>query len=90
MTALFLDKIPREDLERIRLFRYVSLDSIMGLLEACSIRTLQEGEILLQPGRSNTSIYLILSGKVRIHLESMDSDPLTILESFPSLPACQR
>ncbi|PKN33557.1 MAG: GGDEF domain-containing protein [Deltaproteobacteria bacterium HGW-Deltaproteobacteria-19] len=79
MTALFLDKITREDMERIRLFRYVSLDSIMGLLEACSIRTLQEGEILLQPSRSNTDLFLILSGKVRIHLESMDSDPLTIL-----------
>ncbi|NPU82896.1 MAG: GGDEF domain-containing protein [Syntrophaceae bacterium] len=79
MTTIFLDNVPREDLERIRLFRYVNLDSIMGLLEACSIRTLQEGEILLQPGRSNTNVYLILSGKVRIHLESMDADPLTIL-----------
>jgi len=42
MTALFVDKIPREDLERIRLFRYVSLDSIMGLVESCSLRTLDK------------------------------------------------
>ncbi|HOI73900.1 MAG TPA: GGDEF domain-containing protein [Syntrophales bacterium] len=79
MTALFVDKIPREDLERIRLFRYVNLDSIMGLLESCSLRTLQEGEILIQPGRTNAEVYLILSGKVRIHLETMDSDPITVL-----------
>lgn len=85
MSEFSFDDIAREDLERILLFRYVGLDSIMGLLEACSTLTLREGEILLQPGQANANIYLIVRGKIRIHLETLDSDPLTILGTGESV-----
>jgi diguanylate cyclase (GGDEF)-like protein len=77
--------IARENLERVHLFRRVGLDSILGLLEACGTRTLKEGEILLSAGQTNTSVFLILNGRIRIHLESLDTDPLAILGAGESV-----
>jgi diguanylate cyclase (GGDEF)-like protein len=85
MNELPFDSNAREDLDHIQLFRHVGLDSITGLLEACTTRTLREGEILLSLGEANTNVFLILSGKIRIHLESLETDPLTILGAGESV-----
>jgi diguanylate cyclase (GGDEF)-like protein len=85
MNTLPFKEITREELEQIQLFRCVSLDSIMGILGACGTHFLKKGEILLSAGQVNTCVYLILSGKIRIHLESLATDPLTILGAGESI-----
>lgn len=68
-----------EDLKKIRLFDGVELESIKGLIDACTIRVLASEEVLLRPGEVNQTVYFLLNGHVRIHLESLRSDPVAVL-----------
>jgi len=75
-TALNLDEM---DLKRIRLLRGVEPESIRGLLELCTIRKLEPKEILIYPNKPNQTVHFILNGKLRIHLDSVDSKPIAVL-----------
>ncbi len=63
----------------IYLFKNVSIESIRGLLDACTVRTAEQGEILIRPGQSNQTVYCLLDGSLRIHNDSLDSIPDAIL-----------
>lgn len=75
----------RADLERMSLFSGADLHSIEGLLDSCSVRALQAGEILIEAGKPNRTLYLLLSGRLRIHLASLDSQPVCLLEAGESV-----
>jgi len=81
-TAADLDP---EILKRIFLFRSVNIDSIRGIFDFCKIRRLSAGEILFRPGQSNWTVYFLLSGTLGIHLNALNSDPLTILDPGESV-----
>lgn len=66
-------------LEQMQLFRSVDIESVRGILDYCSILTLKSEEILISPGQFNRSVFFILSGCLRIHLGSLDSDPISLL-----------
>lgn len=66
------------ELENLFFLRGVDFGSVRGLLEECPLRVLKPEEILLQAGERNESLYLLLSGRLRIHLQ-LDADPITIL-----------
>jgi len=70
--------LKRSELERSHLFEGVEFGSIIGLLQDCPIQELQEGDVLLNRGESNHLLYLILSGRLRVHLE-LSVDPVTVL-----------
>ena len=61
------------------LLKGVHLESVQGLLEACPLRQLKAGELLIRAGEPNEHLYLLLSGHLRIHLD-LDLDPIVILE----------
>ena len=71
--------ISEEELKQIKLFQSVDLESIKGLIDACTIRSLEQGEVLITAGQKNRTVYFLLSGRVRIHLDSLDSEPTAIL-----------
>jgi diguanylate cyclase (GGDEF)-like protein len=60
---------------KIYLFKCVSPESIRGLLDACSVRYVEQGEILIRPGQSNQTVYCILDGSLRIQSYSLESIP---------------
>jgi diguanylate cyclase (GGDEF)-like protein len=64
---------------KIYLFKCVNLESIRGLLDACTVRILEQGEILIHPGQSNQTVYCILDGSLRIQSYSLESIPDAIL-----------
>jgi CRP-like cAMP-binding protein len=66
------------ELENLFFLRGVDFGSVRGLLEECPLRVLKPEEIFLQAGERNESLYLLLSGRLRIHLQ-LDADPITIL-----------
>jgi len=78
-------EIDEADFKRIHLLNDVNLDSIKGLLDLCTIRTLQPGEVLLTPNQSNQTLFLLLSGRLRIHLNSIDNPPIAILDPGESV-----
>ncbi len=61
-----------DELNRLYILQNVNLDSIRGLLEACSVRTLEPQEILISPKELNKTVYFILSGRLRIFLDSIE------------------
>lgn len=68
-------------LANVALFANVEPEAIEDLLEACPRRELAEGEVLVRVGEVNQTLYLILSGRLRVHLDSPDNPPLAVLES---------
>ena len=61
------------------LFRYVTPESVEGILLECGIRELAAGETLLMSEQNNSFLYVIISGTLRIHLGSPTSEPITCL-----------
>jgi len=70
--------LKKSELERSHLFEGVQFGSVIGLLEDCPIRELKQEDVLLNRGEGNHLLYLILSGRLRVHLE-LSVDPLTVL-----------
>lgn len=61
------------------LLKDVDPASVRHVLARCLERDLAAGDVLLHRGVVNDELYLILSGKVSVHLESFDDPPLTTL-----------
>jgi diguanylate cyclase (GGDEF)-like protein len=74
-----MEMFKEEDLAKIRFFQSVDLASIKGILDACTLRTLEPEDVLISAGEDNRTVYFILDGHVRIHLTSTDSRPTAIL-----------
>jgi len=57
----------------------VEAPSVQGLLEACPVRTLSAGDLLLSQGEKNRHMYMILAGRLSVHLDSETSEPVAFL-----------
>jgi diguanylate cyclase (GGDEF)-like protein len=79
------NRIDKALLEQIHLFRSVDIESIRGIFDYCSVIVLQPGEVLIAPGQFNRTVYFILTGSLRIHLNSPDSEPISVLEPGASV-----
>ncbi len=64
----------------MELFQGVCPDDVQNLLQRCDRRDLEVGELLLSPGESNQNVYIVLSGELNVHVESIDSPVLAKLE----------
>ncbi len=69
-----------EDFAKLHILRRVSAEAAWGVLEQCPIRTLDAGEILLEKGQTNQTMYLVLDGTLSVHLETADSEPMAMLD----------
>lgn len=61
-----------EDRERLglaKLFANIGLEGIEHLLERCEPLEIARGEHLLEPGKANDRLYLILDGELRVYLD---------------------
>jgi sigma-B regulation protein RsbU (phosphoserine phosphatase) len=56
------------------LFQGVSWDFIEPCLAACPTLNLDKGDVLLSPLKVNEHLYLVRSGRLRVHLDSPDSE----------------
>jgi diguanylate cyclase (GGDEF)-like protein len=69
----------RSLLQGIALFRAVDPDSIGDLLPQCGRIDIAEGDVLLSPERTNRCIYIVLSGRLSVHLGSREAPKLADL-----------
>ncbi len=70
----------RSLLAGLDLFQDVDPDGITGHLRRCRRRDVASGEVLLSPERANQHVYIVLSGRLRVHLDAVTDPPLTTLE----------
>lgn len=83
-----ISQADRKIIQKSRLFRGTSMESIERILAHCPIIELSAEEILLAPNEETDSVYLILQGHLGIHLETLDPVELIDLgpgESFSEL-----
>ena len=62
------------------LLKEVELDPLLDLLQAGKVRSLEEGEVLIEVRQSNHTLYLILSGRLTIQLQP-ELNPIAVLGS---------
>jgi diguanylate cyclase (GGDEF)-like protein len=69
----------RSLLQGIALFRGIDTDSISDLLPQCGRMDVKEGHVLLSPERENHCVYVVLSGRLTVHLGSLDAPKIADL-----------
>ena len=69
----------RSLLQGIALFRGIDTDSISDLLPQCGRMDVKEGHVLLSPDRENHCVYVVLSGRLTVHLGSLDAPKIADL-----------
>jgi diguanylate cyclase (GGDEF)-like protein len=71
----------RSLLESIALFRGVDPDAISDLLPRCGRIDVVEGDVLLSPDRTNRCVYVVLSGRLSVHLGSLHAPKIADLSA---------
>jgi diguanylate cyclase (GGDEF)-like protein len=69
------------ELGRLYILGGVDMESVEGLLADCRVHELAAGETLLEAGRPNSTMYMILEGSLTVHLSPDEDEPLATLES---------
>lgn len=65
-----------EQIARSYLLSGVSQGDIRFLMKRCPVRDIEPGEILISAGDVNYRMYLLLSGRLTVHLVTPDNDPV--------------
>ena len=71
----------RSLLESIALFRGVDPDTIADLLPLCGRIDIAEGDVLLSPERTNRCVYIVLSGRLSVHLGALHAPKIANLST---------
>lgn len=67
-----------DDLAAMRLFAGADPSSIRRHLGSCPVKRLFEGELLIAPGLGGHALYLVLEGRLRVHLGSLERPPVRL------------
>jgi len=67
MTSL--KNFSREHLNQFQVFRNVLIDPIWELLRQCEVRNLGADEVLLEKDQSNSTMFLVLEGSLKVYLD---------------------
>ena len=62
------------------IMRGVSPESVQSLLEGCDVRSLRPGEALIRTGEEQVQLYILLEGRLSIHLPGNDDEPVAFIE----------
>ena len=69
----------RSLLNSIALFRGVDAEPIAHLLPQCGRIDVAQGQVLLSPERENDCVYVVLSGRLAVHLGALDAPKIADL-----------
>ena len=69
----------RSLLQGIALFRGIDAESMSDLLPQCGRIDVKEGHVLLSPERENHCVYVVLSGRLSVHLGALEAPKIADL-----------
>ncbi|AOE83829.1 GGDEF domain-containing protein [Pseudomonas sp. TCU-HL1] len=67
-------------LSRLRLFQNVAASNLERLLKEFRACDLEASEVVLSPFNRNQYLYLVLSGRLKVYLGSLDNSPVSTVE----------
>ena len=70
----------RSLLESLELFKGVSPEDVQHLFRRCDRRDIAEGQTLLSPEAKNEHVFIVLSGRLNVHVSSPDSPILATMD----------
>lgn len=70
---------------RKEIFKDVDMEPVRFLLDQCSTRSLEQGQTLVHAGETTAVVYMILSGRFRVHLPDDPVNPVIVLEPGQSI-----
>ena len=70
----------RSLLAGLELFHGVAPDDVQELLQECDRRDVSAGEVLLSPDNKNDNVYLVLSGRLHVHVGSEDAPVIATMD----------
>ena len=85
MAASLDLEISRDELAGLELLRSVDLDTVMPMLQDCASRQLEAGECLIESGQDNRYLYLVLSGRLSVRLNSGNDMPIPTVAAGESV-----
>ncbi len=68
-------KYAGEHYDKIHIFRDAPYGALKHVLDQCTIRELKSQELLLEPGQDNQHCFIVLDGRLTLHLDSLDTFP---------------
>lgn len=74
-----------QELYKQEIFKGADLDPVRFLLDQCSTRTIEQGQTLIQAGETCHVLYLILSGRFRVHPPDDINHPIVVLATGQSI-----
>ncbi|MBF0193503.1 MAG: GGDEF domain-containing protein [Magnetococcales bacterium] len=74
MSTLNTDQL--DAIKSCKLFQNIDPEIYRYELEECSVLSTKPGDILIDVGTENKNTYLVLSGSLSIHLETIDTHPI--------------
>ncbi|MDO8931251.1 MAG: GGDEF domain-containing protein [Rhodocyclaceae bacterium] len=74
-----MDSALRKRLAGNGIFQHIDLDALEYLLDDCAHSVVAAGATLLEPGVDNSSLYIVLSGELRVYLGGHDLPAHTVL-----------
>ena len=76
--------LDRDELKRLELFRSVESLLFEPILRGCPVQSLGPREVLITAGQPNEYLYLVLSGRLSIHLDAPDGSVVATLAAGES------
>ncbi|HIJ83491.1 MAG: cyclic nucleotide-binding protein [Magnetococcales bacterium] len=69
----------RSAIENSLLFRDVDPDLLLETLAKCPAKNIAKGEILIEPGKQNDTVYFLVAGHLTIHIDKQDGPAIRIV-----------
>ncbi|VXC77715.1 Cyclic nucleotide-binding protein [Pseudomonas sp. 8Z] len=73
-------QVDLQQIKQLRLFNQVAVDNLDQLLKEFRAYDLEASEVLLSPFNRNQHLYLLISGRLRVYLGSLDNQAVSTLE----------
>ncbi|MCQ4326531.1 GGDEF domain-containing protein [Stutzerimonas stutzeri] len=74
-------KADLQQIRQMRLLQHVDEPCLAALLDKFETCDIDAHEVLLSPHKPNRHLYLVLHGELTVHLDSMDNQPLRVIET---------
>jgi serine phosphatase RsbU (regulator of sigma subunit)/anti-sigma regulatory factor (Ser/Thr protein kinase) len=66
-------------ISRFELFRGIPFGLVEKAIAGCRIQRLEDGAVLLRPGERNDAVAFVISGRLRVHLDSPESQNFFVI-----------
>lgn len=80
-APLSLDELRPQEQTSFHVLANVQLQSVWNVLSECAVRQLQPGTVLLAKDQENDQLFMVLSGKLDVHLETPTDKSVATLQA---------